>query len=731
MKITIGNSTIPLDPSIGLPLVLSSPLFLTTENKIPGSYIFNAGFPATDALRQEFTQAHRVQKHGRVTAELPYVITSGSLRYSGNCIVTQADLNAYEIAFMINNGDLASKLKNKTLKDLDLGGAISISDVFSYAYTPATHYYWVDDYSAFNFPVNAPCVIGSDINNSMSDSGRCYTSKITGPLHQRIVADVYFNDIYQTGYLQISCFKNGIQYFMQSNLISYEEWEQTLDLVIGDVITIVVEVFSGMLNQIHCAVGDVTTISMEFSTTNMFTQAASMNQDTSSYALFPILNSHFMDNFPDDAFQLDNLSLRTLYTEYFPILNYFKDGKFPMILSGMSEGETFTCGNLFTPFVYMNTLLKLIASDAGYSIINNPFANEFYGAVLFNSYAENTYKTESTTLLPVKPSFDLIDHLPEITQSDFISWVARLTGSAPLVDNNAMTITFVNVRTKHILSPSNSAKPFPGILLANPKVNLVAEYKGVKFEMISPSTDKFVEQMIREIHDKLIYKGEVEDARFLPESGNEVNDMYYARLSNAFFVYQYNPETYTLTWWIYSLRFPLIYKEGEEPYLHITSELAPILTRRVQDESLMATDFRIMYLPVTEQAGTLEGFPDSFSAECGNQVLYYKGMAMDSDGNPYPLGTSRRQDYRDETQPFYPDLNADSLFENQYKEFLRWLAYDTKLVTCNVLLTPGQLHQIKFDQVYSGNGFNFLIKEIRSSLIESGLSISEMDIYTC
>ena len=87
MKIIIGTSEIPMDPSIALQLKLSSPLFLTEENKIPGSYIFNASFPATDPLRLEFNQAHRVQRHWKLTAELPYVITNGPLRFSGTCIV--------------------------------------------------------------------------------------------------------------------------------------------------------------------------------------------------------------------------------------------------------------------------------------------------------------------------------------------------------------------------------------------------------------------------------------------------------------------------------------------------------------------------------------------------------------------------------------------------------------------------------------------------------------------
>jgi hypothetical protein len=379
----------------------------------------------------------------------------------------------------------------------------------------------------------------------------------------------------------------------------------------------------------------------------------------------------------------------------------------------------------------MNTLLKRIVAESGYSLVNSPFAREFYGAILFNTYAENTYANDSTTLLPIKPSFDLADHVPDISQSDFISWVSRLTGSMPVVDNNARTITFVDIRKKHIVSEINPPVDFPGTILEGTRINFETSYKGIRYEMKSPAPDKFVERMIKPLHDKLNYKGEVEDGRFLPETGNSVNDMYYGRLNNGYFVYQYDPEAYKLNWTFFGLKFPLIYTEGEEPYLVVTGELSPVVTRRILDESLMAPSGRLMYLPITEQAGTLEGFPDSFTAECGNQVLYYKGMVNDSLGNPYPLGSSRRQDYGDPNGPEYPDLNAESIFENQYKEFLRWLAYDAKLLTFQAILTPGQLQQLKFDRIYSSNGFMFLVKEIRLNLEATGLSIAELDVYSC
>jgi len=61
---------------------------------------------------------------------------------------------------------------------------------------------------------------------------------------------------------------------------------------------------------------------------------------------------------------------------------------------------------------------------------------------------------------------------------------------------------------------------------------------------------------------------------------------------------------------------------------------------------------------------------------------------------------------------------------------MQWLAYETKPVTIKAELTRAQLQQLKFDQIYSGTGFNFLIKEIRVNFGVEGLSIAEIDIYT-
>lgn len=729
MQLLINSNVIPIEAGTNLPLVLRSPLFVNADGKIPGSYIFNFSIPAGETIRHIFSQAHRVQHGGRATAELPYVITSGSLRYSGTCTVTEAKRDSYEISCKVSNGDLTGKLKSKTLKDLAWGGDKSIADIYSAAQISTITYDYT--YSGhFEFPVVSLFNIICDITGSMSSLGRVFTAPQTLTIKQKI----YLSARFRTGYLQLTLKKNGVLYFdstISAGTAPFIDYSSDLVLTAGDIITLDLIVKSEGDPSSGETIGlTLERCSIEYSTVNIFTTVVDLDQYESDYAIFPIQNSKFLDNFPDDAFQIDNTSIKTLYSTYYTVLNYWKDGEFPFMLSAMSEGENIFAANLFTPFIYMRSILAKIAGEAGYYIVNNPFDDDdFKGMVLFNAYSENMYVGDTASIVPVKPTFNLADHAPPIDQADFVRWVSFLTGYMPVVNNNTFEITFVNLKNKHLVTPTNTITPFPGKLLADPLVKVAPEYKGIKFQLTKATSDSYL-NTIKDLHDKLDYKGEVIGINYLPTTGNKVNDMYLVTALNEYYVYQYNPETYTLTWWFYSKKFPITYTEGTEPFLELTTDLCPVLTSRIEDETLGASAGRIWTIPKSEQPGILEGFPDSLGSEYGTQVLFYRGLVNDSLGDAYPLGSSRLFDFTG-TVTEAPDISADSLFTYRYKAFLQWLAYETKPATFKAILSAGELKQIRFDQIYSGYGFNFLVREIRVNMGIDGLSLAEIDIYTC
>lgn len=727
MHLTINGTVIPLSPGISLPLVLRSPLFLTEEGKIPGSYVFNFTIPAGDAIRQVFGQAHRVQRAARATAELPYVISDGTLRYQGTCSVTEADADAYEIACKVNYPE---GLAGKTLKDLDLGTDYTITDLCSLAHKASPEVYLQSDPEYLELSVVVPDEIITDYTSSLSLGG----STFTAPDEMDVTLRINVLASFILGTLHVIVKKNGtlLDEASFNSASTTSLFGLSLSLIADDEITIEAIAESEVSNEGYTINFTLDDFAVEYSRPNIFTTTANdlLDQDTSDFAIFPVYNAEFLANFPDDAFQVDNLSIKTLYSTYFPVLNYYKNGEFPLFLTGTIEGETLFCANLFTPFVYMRKLLNQLASEAGFTIVNNPFDTTYFkNMVLFNAYAENTYTSNATTILPIKPAFNLTDHVPEMAQSDFLRWVSVLTGFMPVTDNVALTITFVDIKNKHIITSLNPAIPFPGFLLDNPKVTVAPEYKGIKLELKKAGTDKYLDN-IKELSDKFIYKGLVADPRDLPASGNLVNDLYEVSSNNSWYVYQYNPETYQLEWCFYSKKFPIVYTEGVEPYLNVSTELCPVLTTRILDEVTGAPESRLWTIPRTDQAGILEGFPDSLSAEYGTQVLYYKGLSLDSTAEPYPLGTPRYDDYTGDPL-FFPDLSATALFDTQYKAWLQWLAYTAKPVTYKCILTRAQLRQIRWGQIYSGNGFNFLVKEVNINLLVDGLSMGEVEVYTC
>ncbi len=730
MQITIGNSVIPLSPGTNLPLVLRSPLFLTDDGKIPGSYIFNFPVPAGEAIRQVFAQAHRVQKGSYTTTDLPYVITNGSVRYAGSCIVTQASNDKYEIACKVDNGDFAGIIAGKTLKDLDLGGDKTIVDVFSDAFLASGFMFDRQQQGEWTYPITLIDTISNDFTTSLSSNGNIFTCtgsfsiKLTSFIHITVAEG---SQLY--GYIIMSILKNGTQIITHNiNTVGLDICNNQISVVAGDTIETRFVVHSSILGP---ASFFVVSSRVLYQTENAFTTLVNAlgDQYDNDFTIFPIHNQEQLAEFPDDAFCLDNVSIKTLYSAYFKVLNYYSGGEFPILMTGSSDGEYFAAANLFTPFVYMRTLLLAIASEAGYTIVNNPFdTDDFKNMVLFNAYAENTYTSRGLSLVYVKRTFNLIDHVPTILQSDFIKAISLLTGYMPMVDNNLQIISFVDLKRIHLVSNTNVPVKFPGILLETPIITIEPEYKGIKLELTKAGNDQYLDH-IKELNEKLIYKGQVDHLSELPASGNLVNDMYLVLESNEYYVYQYNPETYTLTWWFFSKNFPIIYTEGVEPFFELTIDLCPILTTHFRDETLGCPENRYWILPKTEQAGILEGFPDSLATECGFQVLYYKGMVHDSLGEDYPLGSSRRADFSEiET---YPDLSARSIFENRYMYFLRWLAYKTKLVTFKAILSPSQLNSLSFSQLYAASDTFFLLKEIRINLELDGFSLAEIDMYVC
>lgn len=719
IKLTIGSSEVPINQEISFPLVLRSPFFPTSDGKIPGSFIFNTRLPSTKALRTEFSNAHRIMRHGRATAELSYVLENGTFRFSGTCIVVEANEQQYEIAFKVGNGDLAGILSTRSLKDLDLGGDRDVTSQYSLAHDDG---YSITSYEETNLFYLTYSIIDVDIRNNFLGNATTWHSDENGNINIKLLFDLSNAAIEN---YQIRLYKENGTY--EAYPLVYGLNEINVSFAVTNTSTFSFAIYTERKE------GDpirytLKRIYLEYSYSNAFDECVLKDQTESDFVVFPIKNDALLNNFPDDAFELDNLSLKTIYTKYFPVLNYWAYNHFPLFMYAVSEDEFFVAANLFTPFVYIYKILNQIASEAGYRIVNNPFESEFEGAVLFNAYAENTYTGEDTRLTLVKETFNLIDHVPDITQAEFIREISKLIGYFPVVDNNQLTITFVKVNDLPIESVINPSERFYGKFVSIQSVSVQPEYNGIVFEIESDDKDQYLSSRIKEISDKLVYKGEVASINLLPTTDNIVNDMYKVTATNSFYVWQYNPDTYTLTWVFFTRDWPLKYEEGSAPFFRISTKISPILTTYILDEVLGAPTERYWTIPITKQPGILEGFPESLGSEYGLQMLMYRGKIMDSNNDLYPLGTTRTTEYAND---FFPDINARELFNSQLKNFMSWIAYSAKPVKVKAILTEAQLKSIDFSKIYRYDGFSFMIKELRVNLLHDHLSLAEIDIYTC
>ena len=733
MRLKIGSSNIPIDPGTSLALVLRSPLFDNSDGKTPGSFIFNPKLPATPELSEEFEQAHRPSRNGRATAELPFAMEQGSLRYSGTSSVQEADSKAYETLLKIRNGDFAAEVSEKTLKDLDLGGDRAFS-TGPYSIATNTESIEINDFrNTGNWTLEQILAINKiivDFTNSLTISNTTFTVPSTTTYKSKIILDVGIT--YGQIFLQI--FKNSVILLDVELLNGVNIIENNWSLQTDDVIEYKLFAYSGndLANNdvIYFAIAKDFFIEMR-TDDSLFIDVASGDQSTFDYTVFPIENPNFFDNFPKDEFKIDNVNIQQVYSENFFVQNYWKDGHFPYMLSGEKNGDHTFAMNIFTPFVYIKYLLDQIAADLNYELIDSPFVTDspYFNAVLYNAFAENTYLIDDARMINVKPTFNLVDHVPETPIATFLNSLCKITGRRIDIDTEMRTITFVRLRT---VIESTANVPFPGIITESPIVIVAPEYKGFKIELKAGS-DKYISERIKAVNPKYVDKGSVSGFSGLPATGNTVNDRYLVESTNELIVWKYSTELYRLAWGFYSKNFFLTREYGEAPYLEISCDMAPVIDHRILDETVGAPANRTWIIPVSWQAGNFEGFPD-MSAEYGMQLLFFKGLQMDSNYEEYPLAITGKKNVVGSTF-LNPNLCVDGLQPNTFTEelqaWLEWLVFSTKPVKLKAVMTPSQLRSINYATKYRILGNTYLIKEIRVNIVNDHLSEAEIEAYTC
>ena len=736
----INNISIPLPEGITLPVVLRSPLFDIDNGKTPGSFIFDTDLAATPELQRAVGFLHKLNKEGTPTGKFTYKLRQGILRYEGSCNVTQCTKDFYQVSFNIATGNLAAALVEKTLKDLDLGGDIEIADNYSSAKRITAAYYGYADLNPFApmeffIPFDLQLV---DLRSNFRFTNGEVTSFVANKNGNVNLKIAITHRVYYANFSAFRIYINNVVAH-QFTLFGTNTEDTINEIVQLGLFTNDVVKFCFYAEQewqddyqwaVDLAISDNSYI--EFYTDTIFDTVCLGSQDNSLYAIFPVENALFMDKFPDDDFKLDNMSLKTLYTEHFKVLNYYLDGRFPLIISGQVEDVYLSATNLFTPFLYIYHLLKKIASESGYQLLDGPYnAGLFKNAVLFNAVAENIYAEGDTSVLPTKSSFNLSYHVPAISQSDFLRWAAASAGCRLVVNDLSKTIEFVYL----VSAMKQPPIAFPGIVLNSTTNYITRQSNGIIFEILKPSSDAYITARIKDIDPKFHYIGTCPGLSSIYQIPNpKVNDYVLVIDNGELYVWMYSPTSYRLAWVFYSKDFFFKRIENKEPFLSRSLDIAPLLSHKTLDETPGVNRFRKWLVPSTWTPGIFEGFPETLSSEYGLQMTFYMGMQSDSLGALYPCASPSKEVYNDSISSAVSLCVTNTLgtdiYTLYYKKWMEWLAYGAKPITYNAILTSYQLHALKLHKPYFINGTACLIKEIRVNILIDGLSQCEIDTYS-
>jgi len=740
LKIKIGDTWAETN-GLEIPVVLRSPVF--SEGK--GSFIFNFQLPATPAMKKEMGYFHRPGRLGSNSISKPLLLTFGLLRYAGTANVVSTSEDEYEVSCPIDNSDLAMLFKSKKLNELDLGGIRNDPEEPIRAKAEMAddvHIVEINFGPFYHTFVPIFSVISVNHYDELQVSGQKFISLITGTIS--IKFEIVVQDVLtEMNWLRV--YKNGVSFFTPNFI---ETGIRTVDVAVttGDEITWDIYLKSTIVPGLHQFVFftmlQSSNIEIMLSNIALATDGLQLYPH-SDYACFPLENNKMFDNIDDDTYQVDHVSAKEIYSNYFTVQNYYVDNKFRMLLSGYANDDYFVAYNLFVPFPYLAYVMTRVFETFDISVENNVFKDiDMRQLVIFNAYAENNFI--SNDLISPVPGINLKDHVPEVLISDYFTNLCKFFGIAFDYRPNSRTI-----RLKYLkdIASDTAFQPFPGIITTTPELSCSA-YKG--FRLIqSTSNDDFIRENFKSL-DGLTIKGSVSTvADLTPIEDPEINDCYYVTVNKEYWIYNYDPELAIITWLKHTNDFFFQYEEIDENHtgdvFEIKTNINPIMDNGYPfvDRTPSAPLMHKWLIPKTAQAGNFDGLPDFFKSEFSNSLLYFHGLRKDNLNRLYPLASCDIYDYAGNPISFennspYPAYThtlslrwdgPNGLYEKRYKAWIALMMKSRGTFKFKAYLSPNDLSTIDLLKWYTGPGFKFMIKEIRFSISEKNISVAELDVF--
>ena len=739
LKIKIGN-TYAQTQGIEVPVTLRSSLFLD-EGRIPGSYIFNFILPYTPELQQELGFIHRPNRSGEQILSRPFLLERGPLKYAGTCKVVKTTDKTVEISCPIETGDLAGILKAVNLPDLDLGGdrpleqgrylvsANTTEDMFVHESIP-------DPYLPIFFPIKFD---GISINpdSILNTIGDTLLINETGKIVVSFKIDLLIENL---TYVEIGIYRSGIAIFIEELKEGMNYIHTELDVEIYDTLELKISARRKYDNPNPLQVFNKAKFTIYTGAEiNVFEQGVMNNNHGlelyphSDYAVFPFENSKMLDNLDDDTFQIDSSSIKDVYAKYFPVHNYYKNNGFPFILLGERNEEFFFAFNLYNPCPYLAFVIKQLFAKISINIENNVFEDsDLSQLVIFNLFAENTYITSQ--LIKPKSGFNLVNHVPDVAASEYLLNLCKLLGIALSYSSKTKTVRFKYY--KDIVLDKTYIE-FPGLVLSKPELQ-IKKYTGYVLKQ-ETSGDSYVTENFKTLNG-LTFKGTVNIVNQLSGIVDpQINDCYYVNFFKEYWRYGYDPELSMINWIFHSKDFFFEKKDGDtDSTYELTSRISALMTNAKSgfDLNVGAPAGREWLIPKTERAGNFEGLPDDFKAETPLNLVFYRSLNYDSQGNLYPIATNDVYNHAGtridlENHDAQLSLRWDGeygLWQKRHKAWVEWMLQSPGYFTISVYLDAYQLSELDFFRWYRINHHDYLIREIRFNITDQGISIAEMDV---
>jgi len=717
LKITLASYTADLDEA-SISIVMTSPFPLMGAGLDGGNYIYNFTLPATPELKKTFHHAHRPGSIGGGAA-VPFTIDASGIRYSGTASLVEADAFTYEVMCPVGNGSFNMRSKEVKLPALDMGGEMGSQLPALIAETGVAVYF--DDQDTSSFTITKTLPFKSFISNcdELSADGLLFTAATARAANITLALDASFSQ----GSLQVKLYKNASAIKTWAIITGAEVLTHDFDLVVADTLYIqmvgTAEVVNDALYAMSGVVYDGTRLTVSAANQSfLMIEGATSRWPDVSFAVFPIENPRIFDNWPDDQFSVDNVSIKTLYSEYFKVINYWHGGEFPETLSTTVNDEGFEAGNLFVPFPYIAFLVQRVANYFGFRIINNVFDDELKYAVLINFFVENSFLTDDPSLMAPNDTFRLNDHVPDWTVYDFMQHVCHLFGIGYEVDDELQTLTFTFVKD---LFDSSDYVDISHLVVAPPRADWSYQPTGYSLAQEFPSNDSLGSE-IKSL-EGLNYKGVAIFLNDLPSSGNSVNDCYWVWISNKYYAWQYDPEEYKFAWVKHSIRHKLEVTSG------IVSEEITTQLPAVVNVMNTITGVKGWAIPASHQPGIFEGAPDVYSSEWAPLVAWYHGLKTDTNAATYPYASSDCVDMDGNLITDVPfSLKLDgfrNVYDTQWKTYLEWRKA-AKPVRVSIIPDRTFLRTFEFAKKVRFGGANYLVAEARGNINRLGPDVWEL-----